>query len=259
MESCTSSIYRFGFTGTLDGIPTNKLVLEGVFGPVKQIVTTKQLQDAGYVAKIDIKCIVLQYSDEVKKSTKKIDYKKESEFLISNDARNNFIKNLAISLKGNTLVFFNYVDKHGQVLYDLITGDEKAKDRKVYFIHGGVDGEDRNDKRKELEENDNCIAVVSYGVFQTAVNVKNIQNMIFAFPSKSRIRNLQSIGRGLRKSETKDKVTLFDIADNLGIGSWKNYTIRHFGERIKIYSEEGFVPSIYNVSLPDKNKENDND
>lgn len=253
VERVSNARFRFGFTGTLDGIPTNKMVLEGLFGTVKQIVTTKQLQDAGYIAGLNIRCIVLQYPDATKKLMKKAEYPKEVDFLVGHAGRNRFIKNLALSLKGNTLIFFNYVEKHGQVLYDLLDSDPKSAGRNLYLIHGGVDGEIRNDIRKELEAIDGCIACVSYGTFQTAISIKNIHNMIFAFPSKSRIRNLQSIGRGLRKGDNvtifKDEVTLFDIADNLIVGSWKNHTIKHFGERLKIYSEEGFVPEIFNVSV----------
>ena len=35
--------YRIGFTGTLDGLQTNKLVLEGVFGAVNKITKTENL------------------------------------------------------------------------------------------------------------------------------------------------------------------------------------------------------------------------
>lgn len=230
----------------------NTMVLEGLFGKVKQIVTTKELMDKGYVAELGIKCIVFQYPDEVKKKMKKCTYKKEIDFLISHEGRNRFIKNLAGSLKGNTLIFFNYVDEHGKILYNAIK--DAFPDKRVYFIHGGVDGEIRNDVREELEKYDNCIGVVSYGTFQTAISIKNIWNMIFASPSKSRIRNLQSIGRGLRRNKKKTRVELYDLADNLILGTWKNHTIKHFAERINTYSEEKFKPKIYNVSLRDEVK-----
>lgn len=247
MEKIRYARYRFGFTGTIKGSKCNSMVLEGLFGRIKQIVTTKQLMDAGYVAQLDIKCIVFQYDAATKKRMKKSTYQQEMDFLVSSPARNRFIKNLVGGLEGNTLVFFNLVDKHGKVLYNILK--DAYPDKKVLFVHGGVDGEIRNDIRAEIENSDNVIAVVSYGTFQTAISIKNIWNMVFASPSKSRIRNLQSIGRGLRMNRKKTRVELFDLADNLIIGTWKNHTIRHFAERINTYSEEKFKPKIYNVKL----------
>jgi superfamily II DNA or RNA helicase len=73
--------------------------------------------------------------------------------------------------------------------------------------------------------------------------------VIFASPSKSRIRNLQSIGRVLRKGNNKDKATLYDIADDASYNSRKNYTLNHFIERIKIYNEEEFNYDITTLDL----------
>lgn len=248
MEKIKNARYRFGFTGTIKGSKCNSMVLEGLFGKIKSIVTTRELMDQGYIAKLKIDCIVLQYPKEVKDALRGVDYQKEIDFLINSKSRNRFIRNLAGSLNGNTLVFFTRI-AHGELLRDEI--ERSFPDKKVILIHGGVDGEIRNDVRKFIEENDDVIAIVSFGTFQTAISIKNIHNLIFGSPSKSRIRNLQSIGRGLRKGgkNNKAEVSLYDIADNLISGSWKNHTIKHFGERIKIYSEEKFKPKIYNVQL----------
>jgi type I site-specific restriction endonuclease len=119
----------------------------------------------------------------------------------------------------------------------------------VFFIHGGVDGEKREDIRSLVEHETNAIIVASSGTFSTGVNIRNLHNIIFTSPSKSKIKTLQSIGRGLRKSETKESVLLFDIADDLSWKTHKNYTLEHFKERIKIYSEEGFDYKLYNIEL----------
>lgn len=239
--------YRFGFTGTLDGTQTHKLVLEGLFGMVKQVTTTADLIEQKHLSQFKIKAIVLKYSDETKKQVANSTYQQEIDFLVSNDGRNRIIRDLSLSLKGNTLLLFNYVEKHGQVLHDMIK--DKAPDREIYFIHGGVDGEIRNEIRAKIEESENAIIVASYGTFSTGINIKNLHNIVFASPSKSRIRNLQSIGRGLRKSDKKDSATLYDIADDLVWKTWKNHTIKHFVERIKIYSEEKFEYKIYNMEI----------
>ena len=161
MEKIPNAKYRFGFTGTIKGSRCNTMVLEGLFGKVKQIVTTRELMDQGYVADIDIKCIVLQYDDAVKKTMKDSMYQKEMDFITSSAARNNFIKNLAGDLKGNTLIFFNYVDKHGKVLYNLLK--DSFPDRRILYVDGGVDGEIRNDIRQVLEDTPDEIVKLTFG------------------------------------------------------------------------------------------------
>jgi len=249
MDKLSECKHRFGFTGTLDGTQTHRLVLEGLFGAVKKVTTTAELIQQKHLADFNIKAIILSYSDELRKVYCKALYQDEMDFLVRHEARNKFIKNLVLSLKGNTLLLFQYVDKHGKVLYDLIK--DETGDRKVYFISGKIDGEDRENIRKVVETEENSIIVASYGTFSTGVNIKNLHNVIFASPSKSRVRNLQSIGRGLRKSETKVASTLYDISDDLSWKSAKNHTILHFVERMKVYNEEKFDYKIYNVTLKD--------
>ena len=240
--------YRFGFTGTLDGTQTHKLVLEGLFGPVRKVTTTAELIDQKHLASFKIKAIVLSYPDEIRQMiTRAADYQSEIDYIVRLEARNNFIKNLVLSLEGNTLLLFQYVDKHGKLLYDKLNVD--IGDRKVFFIHGGVDGEERDNVREIVEKESNAIIVASFGTFSTGINIKNLHNVIFASPSKSRVRNLQSIGRGLRTSDTKKEATLFDIADDMSWKSKKNYTLLHFMERVKVYNEEKFDYKIYKVSL----------
>lgn len=247
MSKLTDCRYRYGFTGTLDGTKTHKLVLEGLFGPVNQVTTTKKLMDEEHLADFKIKIISLTYSDQNKKEINALTYQNEMDFLVSHEGRNNFIKNLAMSLEGNTLLLFQYVDKHGKILYNMI--NDIAKDRKVFFVYGGVSGEERDEIRKIVEEENDAIIIASYGTFSTGVNIRNLHSVIFASPSKSKIRNLQSIGRSLRKSSTKEKAVLYDIADDL---TWKkslNFTMRHLIERVKIYDEEEFEYKFYKVGV----------
>lgn len=249
MSKCTEAPFRIGTTGTLDGIEINKLVLEGLFGSVHQVATTKELMDNGTLAPLKIKIVVLKYSDEERKAVRKAkDYQEEIAFLIAHEKRNKFVRNLALAQKGNTLVLFNRIAKHGQILYDMI----KAKadpDRKVYFIHGGVDAVDREEIRKIVMKEENAIIIPSYGTFQLGVNIPNIRSIIFGSPSKSRIRNLQSIGRGLRTDEGKSSCTLYDIADDLQWNGKENHTLKHMLERIDIYNQEDFEFNLVEVPL----------
>jgi len=241
MTKLCDAKYRFGFTGTLDGSQTHKWVLEGLFGPSYKIIKTDELMQKGHLAKLDIKVLLLKHSPQRFEV-----FEDEVQYIINHQKRNNFIKNLALDLKGNTLILFSRVESHGQPLYELIN-NSKIDDRHVFFVHGGVDTEERELVREITEKENNAIIVASYGTFSTGVNIRNLHNVIFASPSKSRIRNLQSIGRVLRKGENKVKATLYDIADDISYKSRKNYTLNHLIERIKIYSEENFNYDIVNI------------
>lgn len=247
MEKMVDVKYRFGFTGTLDGTQTHKLVLEGLFGSVKKVVSTAELIEQKHLSGFKIKCIILKYSDEICKLLKNATYQDEMDYLVRNENRNRFIKNLALSLEGNTLLLFQFVDKHGKILYDII----KDNGIPTFFVHGGVEGQERDEIRYIVEKEKKAIIIASYGCFSTGINIKNLHNIIFASPSKSKIRNLQSIGRGLRKSDTKEEAVLYDIADDLTWKSKRNHTIGHFVERCKIYDEERFEYKIYTTRLKD--------
>ncbi len=244
MTKLDNAKFRYGFTGTLDGTQTHKWVLEGLFGPSYKIIKTDELMKKGHLAKLDINVLLLKHPP-----TKFENFEEEVQYIIGHDRRNNFIKNLALDLKGNTLILFARVEKHGEPLYELINNNNIIESRNVFFIHGGVDTEDREKVRAITEQENNAIIVASYGTFSTGINIKNLHNVIFASPSKSRIRNLQSIGRVLRKSDKKTKATLYDIADDISYKSKKNYTLNHLIERIKIYNQENFNYDIVNIPL----------
>ena len=236
--------YRFGFTGTLDGTQTHKWVLEGLFGPAYKIVRTDELIEKGHLAKLNIKILLLQHESQ------RFDtYEDEVQFIIQSERRNNFIRKLTLDLKGNTLLLYSRVESHGEILFNLINSDTN---RKVFFVHGGVAAEEREEIRKITEEESNAIIVASYGTFSTGINIKTLHNVIFASPSKSRVRNLQSIGRVLRKGKNKTRATLYDIADDTTYKSQKNYTLNHLIERVKIYNEENFNYEIVPIKMKNK-------
>ena len=243
MSKLKDTKYRYGFTGTLSGSQTHKWVLEGLFGPSYKVTQTSDLQKKGQLAKLDIRIIILQHP-----AIPFDDYREEMNYIIEHEKRNLFIKNLALSLKGNTLVLYSRVEAHGEPLYNLIN-EGSSSDRQVFYVHGGVDGEEREEVRSIVDREANAIIVASYGTFSTGINIKNLHNVIFASPSKSRIRNLQSIGRVLRKGKNKNKAMLYDIADNITVKNKRNYTLNHLIERVKIYNEENFNYEIGKVYL----------
>jgi len=247
MTKLTECKYRVGMTGTLDDSKTHKLVLEGLFGAVNKVTSTTELQEKNQLAKLKIYCLVLQHDKMSKDYLLGKTYQEEMDFLVSNELRNNYIRNLCLSLEGNTLCLFQYVEKHGMILKQMIL--DKNKDKQIFFVYGGVEAEEREKIREITEQSDNAIIVASYGTFSTGINIRNLHNIVFASPSKSRIRNLQSIGRGLRLKDNDSIATLYDISDDLSINEQENYTLSHFRERINIYNEEGFDYEIHNVEL----------
>jgi len=249
LTSCINAKYRIGLTGTLDGTKTHKLVLEGLFGTVKKVISTKELIDKQQLSNFEIKCLVLKHTDKECLKAKDYTYPEEIQYLISHEIRNKFIKNLAVSLGKNTLVLYQMVDKHGKILYDMIRETEKIGNRKIFFVHGGTDTTDREDIRKIMEIEQDAIVVASFGTFSTGINIRNLHNIIFAMPTKSSIRTLQSIGRGLRQNDGKEIATLYDISDDLRYKKHMNYTLKHFVERTKIYNEEKFPFKIYKIGL----------
>ena len=235
--------YRFGLTGTLDGTQTHQLVLEGLFGPVNNIVTTKELMDKKTLANLKIKCVVLKHPP----IREKMSYAEELQYLVGNEKRNNFISNLLLHLNGNTLCLFQLVEKHGKILYEQIS--TLVKDRKVFFVYGGVDSLEREKIREIVENEKDAIIIASFGTFSTGINIRNLHNIVFASPSKSKIRVLQSIGRGLRSTKNKLEVLVFDIADDISYKERRNFTLSHFSERINIYNEQQFNYEISKVKL----------
>ena len=237
LEKMKTTAIRIGTTGTLDGSECHRLQLEGMFGPVKKVITSSQLMEEGTIAQISIQCVILRHTKQ-----KKMTYQEEMDYLCSSEERNKFITNLVSSLKGNTLVLFQYVEKHGEVLYPMLDG--RVKD--LHYVFGGTDTEDREKVRELVEKSNDSVILASYGTFSTGINIKKIDNVVFASPSKSRIRNLQSIGRGLRKADGKDSMRLFDIADDL---QCDNFTLRHLKERINTYNEENFPYELKQFDL----------
>jgi len=248
LEKMISCRYRFGTTGTLTESKTHQFVLEGLFGKVYKAVTSKQLMKDKHISELKIQCLLMQYPDAERESQKKSTYKEEIDFIVSHTKRNNFICNLALDQKGNTLVLFQFVEKHGKVLFDMMR--DKAEDgRKIFYVSGEVDAADREQIRGIVEGQKDAIIVASLGTFSTGINIKNLHNIVFASPSKSQVKVLQSIGRGLRQSENGVATKLYDIADDMHIQSHKNFTLRHSAERIKIYTKEQFPYNIYQLDL----------
>ena len=242
MKKCPDAKWRYGFTGTLDGKQVHKLMLEGLFGPVYRTTSSSDLMNKGFLAKLKVEIITLKHPHRTFAS-----YNDEIECIGLMEERNRFVSNLARDLKGNVLVLFTRVEGQGLPLFDLT----KARtSRPCHIIYGDVKVDAREEVRALCETSNDNIIFGSYGTMSTGINIKNLHHVVFASPSKSRIRVLQSIGRGLRKAKGKESVLLYDIADDFRKnGGRENFTLKHLAERIKFYCEENFTYRITTLSL----------
>lgn len=247
ITKCVNAEYRFGTTGSVNDIKLNRAVLTGLFGPFYQVTTNKILIDKGISADLSVKGIVLKYSHEDRRLVSTMEWSEELDWIVTNPKRNSFIKNLALSQKGNTVIMVKFKEKHGKVLFDQL--EAATSDRKIYYISGDDDAKERHELKAVLEKEVDAIIVASEGVFSRGVSVKALHNLIKASPSKGKELTLQSLGRMLRVSETKSKATLFDIGDDLSFLGKVNTTLRHYFIRMKIYKEEKFKIKVYDVDV----------
>lgn len=249
MEKTTKVKFKIGMTGTIQDAKTHKLVLEGLFGAIVPIVTTKELMDKGYISNLKIQAILLNYDEDTKKDASrymrttqsgsvgtKVDYQKEINYLVLNENRNKFIVNLASHCKNTTLILFTFVERHGMQLYDALKA--KMPDALVYILDGDSTEEERAEV-KEVAKNQRVYILASYALYSTGVSIPAIESIIFAHPTKSKIRVLQSIGRGLRLYKD-NMATLYDLGDDLTHKSYNNHTLGHFKERLQLYNTENF-------------------
>jgi superfamily II DNA or RNA helicase len=248
LEKCVQVPYRYGFTGTLEDCKTDRLVLTGLFGPIRQYVTTKDLIDQGYLSELTINVLVLSHSETTRKALKngkgKSSYDKEIEFLENLECRNKYIAKLAENIDGNSLLLFTHIKRHGDIIKPILESGKKP----VHYVHGKVDADVREKVRAIVEKSDNAVVLGSYGTFSRGTNIKRLDNIIFTIAYKSKKRVLQSIGRGLRRGKDSTHTKLYDIVDDLSTVG-ENYSMKHFRERMDMYTKEGFKVKIYKVEL----------
>lgn len=250
MEKSDEVDYRYGLTGTLGSdSKCHKLVLEGLFGSVYQVEKTINLINDGTLAKLKVRPVRLIYPESERKETKGLKYPQEREWIFKHPRRNKFIKKLVSQFKDeNTLILFDLVEKHGMIMEPILR-ELESKGFKVHFLHGGNDVESRQAVRRICESSVNNIILASSGIFSTGVNIKRLHRLIMAAGNTSRVTILQSIGRLLRKGGGADDVVCYDIGDDLNIGSWRNYTFKHFKSRTEVYMSEHFDVEQFNVEI----------
>ena len=245
MEKTTKVKNKIGLTGSVKSGTLSKLTLKGLFGRHRKLISIEEAQDKKIIRKFEIKILILKH-DPIQW---KMDYPTEKQFLFDADRRNDYIKNLLLSLKGNTINLFDKVDGHILPFHKYLQ-DHMPPDRDLHLVYGGVETDERNEIRALTEGAENVIINATYGTFSTGINIKRIRNIVLSSPTKSKIRILQTFGRALRISEDYDIATMYDIADDLRTTNFgNNITLNHLLERVKLYNQENFPYKIYNIAL----------
>jgi len=263
LDNGVNASWRVGLTGTLDECKTNKLILTGMFGPVYTVISTKELMDSGQVAQLKVNVALLKHNEKDckfmrsaprgpieestgKKKRVKATYKEEIDFIISSEARNKFIMNFTAKLKGNSILMINIVE-HGENLFKWMKA--AFPDREIYLYTGATKADEREEIRQLMEKSENAIIIGSLGVLSTGISIKRLHNLVFAHPSKSRVKVLQSVGRLLRLSKFGNLVHMFDMVDDFLIGAYENYTYGHGQKRVSFYHDQQFDTEVFKVTL----------
>lgn len=248
INNCTNAFWRIGLTGTLDNSKTNKMCLQGLFGPVYKVITTKQLMDDGRVTNVLIKPIILKYPEEFCKLVRGLPYDDEVDVIIKNKKRNKFLCNLPKIMNGNSLYLFRFVEEHiDKILKEF---KETNPDKQVYVVTAATKKIEREKIRALSETENNVIILSTYSLFSTGISINNLHNVVFASPMASKIKILQSVGRSLRLHDSKSEATIYDVVDDFrGTKKKSNYALKHFLERFEMYSSEKFKITVKEISL----------
>lgn len=221
--------HKFGLTGTLPDSKIDEWNIVGKLGNVFYEKNSFELRAESYLTNAEIKILQIKYNSRPISNPNVNDFRNELDFIYISKFRNNIIKAVSLKCNNNVLILVNHI-AHGQSLFDHLLSN--LPNRKVYFIKGEVEVDERARVIKEMENNDNIVCIAISAIFSTGVNIKNLHMIIFAAGGKSFIRTIQSIGRGLRLNPNKEKLTIIDLADQL------EYSKSHAERRQEIYAQE---------------------
>jgi superfamily II DNA or RNA helicase len=217
---------RWGLTGTVPKEPFEFQALKCSLGPVISQLSASELQDRGVLAQCHVN--VVQLVDHAEFAN----YQSELKFLLEDADRLKTIAKLIaqVNATGNTLVLVDRVAA-GHALVDLL-GDQAV------FVSGATKAKARQDEYDEVAEATGKILVCTYGVAAVGINVPRLFNVIMIEPGKSFVRVIQSIGRGLRKAQDKDHVSIWDITSTC------KFAKRHLQKRKIFYKDADYPMSI---------------
>jgi superfamily II DNA or RNA helicase len=231
---------RYGFTGTLPLDSLDKWYIIGKLGPVLYEKNSYELRLESYLTNVEVKILNLNYKNVVVPRISDSEYRDELDFIYSHEKRNQLIGRISDKLTNNTLILVNHI-VHGENL--LKTVRNICTNKRIFFIKGEVDIEERENIKKLMESSNDIVCIAISAIFSTGVNIKNLHNIMFVSGGKSFIRTVQSIGRGLRLHDNKDKLLIIDLCDNL------HYGRQHSEKRKSIYNMEKIQYSEKDIDI----------
>lgn len=234
MNSSTNAYQRVGMTGTLKAEKVHPILVMSLFGPIRRVVTTRQLINAGRATDVNIKMFQLNYPNIEREYISQCKYQQEIEFLVGHRHRNKVLASLAVSVKGNTLVMFDRLEHIDNVCAVL---DKMNHGKSVYVITGDVNKDERAVIKAIAEREDGVIVLGTSGCVSTGLSIKKLRNLVFAHPSKSIIKTLQAVGRILRLHSEKGDANVYDLVDDFSHDGKPNYSLKHSLERWGMYKE----------------------
>lgn len=250
-KKCTSASYRIGLTGTMPKDEAEKWTIYGFLGPTIYDLSAKTLIDRGVLSQIQIKNVIAKYPVEMCKPM--IDYPSEQNLINGYEKRTKVLDHILKQIpKGqNTLILVQRI-KHLKMIRDHLL--DNHQNLEVYEIYGDTKPEERERIRKLVDQRDDVALICSYATMAVGVSIKKLTNVVFFESYKSEVKVLQSIGRGLRKHESKECMILWDVVDDLRYPKGKkmisNFTYRHWENfRLSYYKEQGFEFSDETINI----------
>ena len=240
-EKCKNAEYRWGLTGTLSEDKCDMWTLRGYLGEVVMNTVSSEYIEKGILSQMKVVNLFGKYPEQICKELRKakIAYNDEVDFSLDYSGRNSMLDFVMKCSKpeDNTLILVTKIEKQLKPLEIYI---KEKYNKKLYIIYGDTNGEERERIRKEVEGSNGCVLLASYGTLSTGVNIRKIHNVVFYSSYKSKIKVLQSIGRGLRTHEDKKMLIVWDCIDDMRVGKYKNALFKHWEERVRYYNEQGF-------------------
>lgn len=261
VANCMTSKWRFGLTGTLTKKGTaDYLTIQQFLGPLVMEIPPSFLFDNNYATPVSIKVVCMDWLEnsykeklsDLKLNDNNIEgneiYNLERKLVIESKKRLKYVVDFINKTSKNSLVLFQSVkEEYGKQIFNLLR--EINPTREVFYVDGDTSDNLREEYKRRMSVGENKVLIATYGTFSTGISINNLHNIFLVESYKSEILIKQSLGRGMRKMEGKEKVVVIDFVDDFSIGRYKGYLAKHSAERIEIYRREGFEYKIYNIKL----------
>ena len=261
MSKCMGTGWRFGLTGTLTKRGSaDHLTIQQFLGPVIVEISPDFLFRHKHATPVSIKVVIMDWLDDsikdklaqLKANSQNLEgneiYNIERKLVIESEKRLAYIVDFISKTSKNSLVLFQSVkDEYGKQIWNRLR--EINPDKEVFYVDGETDENLREEYKTRMSSGENKILVATFGTFATGISINNLHNIFLVESYKSEVLIKQSLGRGMRKMDGKEKVNVIDFVDDFSSAKYVNYLMKHGDARIQIYKNEKFQYKIFKVKL----------